>query len=467
MCRMEMEPGKLFVGGISWDTNEDRLKEYFQAFGDVVEAVIMKDRITGRARGFGFVVFADPSVAERVVKEKHNIDGRTVEAKKAVPRDDQHITRNNGSTQGSPGPARTKKIFVGGLASSVTESDFKNYFDQFGTITDVVVMYDHNTQRPRGFGFITFDSEEAVDKVLYKTFHELNGKMVEVKRAVPKELSPSPARSPFNGQNYGLNRVNNLLNAYTQGYVPSLIGNYGMRMEGRYSPLTAGRNGYSSFNPADFSVPTGIDSTLNPNYGGSGTFGSNYGRGISSLYNGNSNRYSSPVGFTPGRVGSGSMLNSVGWNLWDNENLNYGANSANSTDFVGSGSGVAGYGTLGGLGTIWGSSSISGQGGGNGAFGSGNIPNSGEAVGAGYGRNSGNNAVNTSTYAPAKDTHAGAFGNLYGTVGASFYQDSACRSTSPELDDSASFGYGLGNADSLGYVGGYSVANRSNKGIAA
>jgi len=73
-----MDPGKLFIGGISWDTNEDRLRQYFQNFGDVVEAVIMKDRTTGRARGFGFVVFADPSVAERVVMEKHVIDGRTV-----------------------------------------------------------------------------------------------------------------------------------------------------------------------------------------------------------------------------------------------------------------------------------------------------------------------------------------------------------------------------------------------------
>lgn len=77
-CRVEMDPGKLFIGGISWDTNEDRLRQYFQSFGDVVEAVIMKDRTTGRARGFGFVVFADPSVAERVVVEKHVIDGRTV-----------------------------------------------------------------------------------------------------------------------------------------------------------------------------------------------------------------------------------------------------------------------------------------------------------------------------------------------------------------------------------------------------
>ncbi|KAG2297176.1 hypothetical protein Bca52824_043845 [Brassica carinata] len=86
------------------------------------------------------------------------------------------------------GGGRTKKIFVGGLPSSITETEFKNYFDQFGTIADVVVMYDHNTQRPRGFGFITFDSDDAVDRVLHKTFHELNGKLVEVKRAVPKEV---------------------------------------------------------------------------------------------------------------------------------------------------------------------------------------------------------------------------------------------------------------------------------------
>ncbi|KAL9666185.1 hypothetical protein QQ045_000509 [Rhodiola kirilowii] len=164
-----------------------------------------------------------------------------VEAKKAVPRDDQNLSnRNSPAIHGSPSPARTKKIFVGGLASTVTENDFKNYFEQFGTITDVVVMYDHNTQRPRGFGFITFESEDAVDKVLLKTFHELNGKMVEVKRAVPKELSPSPTRGPLAGYNPGLGRVGNLLNGYNQSPV-----GYGMRMDGGYSPVTVGRSGYS------------------------------------------------------------------------------------------------------------------------------------------------------------------------------------------------------------------------------
>lgn len=75
---MESDLGKLFIGGISWDTDEERLKEHFGKYGEVIEAVIMRDRATGRARGFGFVVFADPAVAERVIVDKHIIDGRTV-----------------------------------------------------------------------------------------------------------------------------------------------------------------------------------------------------------------------------------------------------------------------------------------------------------------------------------------------------------------------------------------------------
>jgi hypothetical protein len=80
VCPMEGADysGKLFVGGISWETDEDRLRDYFGRFGEVTEAVIMRDRSTGRARGFGFVVFSDPAVAERVTMDKHMIDGRMV-----------------------------------------------------------------------------------------------------------------------------------------------------------------------------------------------------------------------------------------------------------------------------------------------------------------------------------------------------------------------------------------------------
>ncbi|XP_076911029.1 uncharacterized protein LOC143568875 [Bidens hawaiensis] len=392
---MEMDPGKLFIGGISWDTNEERLKDYFQTFGEVIEAVIMKDRTTGRARGFGFIIFSDPTVAARVVKDKHIIDGRTVEAKKAVPRDDQ-LTVNRasvGSVHGSPRPIRTKKIFVGGLASTVTEAEFKNYFDQFGSTTDAVVMYDHNTQRPRGFGFITYELEESVDKVLHKTFHELNGKMVEVKRAVPKESSPGPNR-----YSNGLSRVSS--------YLSSL---------GVYSPVSVGGTGFS---PSSYNIAPGS------NFG--------YTRSTNSLYGLTPNRWSGSTGYDSYGDENVSLFNSR--DIWGNRDYSYTNNNNNSQN-----SGNYGFGG------IWGTPNSSNY--------------SSRGNGISYGRSSGGSTAVPTSFGVMDDG------------GRSVYGDAMWRSSSPDLDIPGLFDYGFGGSDgvrenSVGYVG-YSVANRSNTGIAA
>ncbi|KAK8629855.1 hypothetical protein V6N13_078676 [Hibiscus sabdariffa] len=474
------ESGKLFIGGISWDTNEECLKEYFSSFGDVVEAVIMKDRTTGRARGFGFVVFADPAVSKSVIKEKHNIDGRIVEAKKAVPRDEQNtMSRSTSSIHGSPGPGRPRKIFVGGLASTVTESDFKKYFDQFGNIADVVVMYDHNTQRPRGFGFITYDSEEAVDQVLLKKFHELNGKMVEVKRAVPKELAALPSRSPFGGYNYGLNSVNSFLDGYTQGFTPSSIGGYGLGMDGRFSPVASGRCGFPPF-ASGYGMAMNFEPGLNPSFGNGANFSNNmsYGRPLSPYYLGNTSRFGSPIGYD-GRSGNDtSFFSSMTRNLLGNGGINYNTNAAGSSACMGYGSGSIGGSTFGNR-INWGSSGSSSQGGGSNV--SCNSVNFGYGTGynnrfgleaASYGRNGGTNLVATSPYAASNGGYDEAYVDFYG--GASVYGDTAWGSSTFERDGFDSFGYGLGSAtyDVLGksspaYVGGYSVNKRQeNRGVA-
>ncbi|KAL5178051.1 Heterogeneous nuclear ribonucleoprotein 1 [Glycine soja] len=474
---MESDLGKLFIGGISWDTDEERLKEYFGKYGEVIETVIMRDRVTGRARGFGFVVFGDPSVAERVIMDKHIIDGRTVEAKKAVPRDDQqNINRQSGSAHVSPGPGRTKKIFVGGLPSTITESDFKTYFDQFGTITDVVVMYDHNTQRPRGFGFITYDSEEAVDRVLYKTFHELNGKMVEVKRAVPKELSPGPSRSPLIGYNYGLTRASNYLNSYAQGYNMSPIGGYGVRMDGRFSPLTSGRSGLTPFGNTGYGMGVNLDSGLSPNFGGTSNYGSNvgYGRIFSPFYSGNSGRYTTPIGYSGGNGRSNSLMNSPSRNVWGNGGINNANNPVSPSPFLGSGSGAFGV-SIGNSGTGWGPS-ISAQGGGAASgYATGNNVYEGADSsfglgGGGYGRNSSTGVAPSSSFNVSTGGYEGSYGDLYRSGSGSVYNDSAWRSAASEIDGSGSFGYGLGGIasdepvkSSEGYIGNYNILEHSHE----
>lgn len=75
----ESEQCKLFVGGVSWVTTEEILKEHFSKYGTVASTVIARDRNTGSPRGFAFVSFTDSSaVAKALEEETHNILGRTV-----------------------------------------------------------------------------------------------------------------------------------------------------------------------------------------------------------------------------------------------------------------------------------------------------------------------------------------------------------------------------------------------------
>jgi cold-inducible RNA-binding protein len=71
---------KLFVGGLSWGTRDESLREAFGEFGEVTDARVVTDRETGRSRGFGFVTFASPQEAEaaRARMDGQELDGRTL-----------------------------------------------------------------------------------------------------------------------------------------------------------------------------------------------------------------------------------------------------------------------------------------------------------------------------------------------------------------------------------------------------
>lgn len=197
----------------------------------------MRDRHTGHPRGFGFVTFENDEAAVAAASRRHDIDGRQVEAKRAVPRNEGSAggaaaaTGASGMASSAGGPGgvamfgprgntqhggnrfgsdmggghgmgggghrnhhTTKcKVFVGGLPSSCGPDEFRNYFSRFGEVVDAQVMIDHNTGNSRGFGFVTFANESTVTTVVgpgkSNTDHEIMGKCVEVKRAEPKGAS--------------------------------------------------------------------------------------------------------------------------------------------------------------------------------------------------------------------------------------------------------------------------------------
>ena len=79
---------KLFIGGLAWSTTEDGLRNAFEQFGELREAVVVTDRETGRSRGFGFVTFGSASDAQSAIDEMNGttLDGRTLVVNEARER---------------------------------------------------------------------------------------------------------------------------------------------------------------------------------------------------------------------------------------------------------------------------------------------------------------------------------------------------------------------------------------------
>lgn len=79
---------KLFIGGLAWHTDDGTLRQKFEEFGQVEEAVVVKDRDTGRSRGFGFVRFANDADADAAMNALNNeeFDGRRIRVDKASDR---------------------------------------------------------------------------------------------------------------------------------------------------------------------------------------------------------------------------------------------------------------------------------------------------------------------------------------------------------------------------------------------
>lgn len=156
------------------------------------------------------MVFSDPATVDLVMKDKdkHEINHKLVDVKRAqargvappsihgeaqAARPKKFESSNSGGGEGGGGNSELTpeqmhcKVFVGGLPPHVDRHELKNVFEQFGTVTDAIVMVDSNTQKSRGFGFVTFDDAEAAQRSIVAQPVNVSGRRAEVKLATPRE----------------------------------------------------------------------------------------------------------------------------------------------------------------------------------------------------------------------------------------------------------------------------------------
>jgi len=186
---------KIFIGGLSYDTSNEMLKEFFeQKYGTVDSAEIMRDRTTNISRGFGFVIFADYENVDRAVLDSPFEcygKGTKVDIRRAQPKSERMAdTTPFGKEIPPPGQKDTLigKVFVGGLDFDIKETQIRDYFSKFGPVKHIEMM-NRATGQPRGFCFLTFQDPEHAQPATGR--HPELSRSCEVKLAVPR---------PYKGQ---------------------------------------------------------------------------------------------------------------------------------------------------------------------------------------------------------------------------------------------------------------------------
>ncbi|CDW80303.1 heterogeneous nuclear ribonucleoprotein [Stylonychia lemnae] len=239
---------KLFVGGLQFQTMEQDLFAYFSQFGQVGDAIVMRDKNTGRGRGFGFIrlIFKEDDEAAKMKdlilnqNKDHHRGHYILDKKVDVKSADDYQGKQNPLQQQlnavpgnpliqKPNPyviAETKtnaqdpghvdvtfkypktKIFVGGLDFKLTVEELKQHFSQYGEVVDAIILKDIYTGQSRGFGFVSFKDEDVAQNLIRNILvTTINGRKADIKTAEPK-LNPFIPQKGHPGQMQQYNSQN-------------------------------------------------------------------------------------------------------------------------------------------------------------------------------------------------------------------------------------------------------------------
>ena len=164
---------KIFVGGLTVQTTEQELEDYFSTFGSVTQVAVIKNKQTGLSKCYAFVHTNEVRTYQRIISSKHNLNGRVIDCKDGFNKDENPALFEK---------LNNKKIFVGGLSPNTQDKHLAEYFSKYGPVFKAYVIIDPKTRRSKRFGFIIMEDEAAVGKAMSVSNHVVNGSAINCKR---------------------------------------------------------------------------------------------------------------------------------------------------------------------------------------------------------------------------------------------------------------------------------------------
>lgn len=184
---------KIFVHGLGWDTTADILKSEFSKYGEIEDCKAVMDRVSGKSKGYAFILFKKRSGARKALREPQKKIGNRMTSCQLA------------STGPVPAPPPTappvseytqRKIFVSNVSAEVEPQKLLEYFKQFGEVEEGPLGLDKHTGKPKGFALFVYKSVESAKRALEEPHKNFQGLTLHCQKAID---GPKPGKQGFGG----------------------------------------------------------------------------------------------------------------------------------------------------------------------------------------------------------------------------------------------------------------------------
>uniref|UniRef100_A0A2N9FGN8 RRM domain-containing protein n=1 Tax=Fagus sylvatica TaxID=28930 RepID=A0A2N9FGN8_FAGSY len=185
---------KIFVHGLGWDTTAETLTSVFGKYGEIEDCKAVTDRVSGKSKGYAFILFKHRSGSRKALKQpQKKIGNRTTSCQLAsagpVPAPPPLTPPVSEYTQ--------RKIFVSNVSADIDPAKLLQFFKQFGEIEDGPLGIDKQTGKPKGFALFVYKSVESARKALEEPHKNFEGHTLHCQRAID---GPKPSNKPYHHQ---------------------------------------------------------------------------------------------------------------------------------------------------------------------------------------------------------------------------------------------------------------------------
>ncbi|KAK9126666.1 hypothetical protein Scep_015512 [Stephania cephalantha] len=184
---------KLFVGNLPFTVDSAQLAGLFEQAGNVQMVEVIYDKFTGKSRGYGFVTMSTVEEVEAAAQQfnGYEVQGRPMRVNYGPPppREESSFRGSRGGGGGGGGGSfdSGNRVYVGNLAWGVDDLALETLFSEQGKVMEAKVVYDRESGRSRGFGFVTYSSAAEVDSAISSlNGTDLNGRPIRVTVAESK-----------------------------------------------------------------------------------------------------------------------------------------------------------------------------------------------------------------------------------------------------------------------------------------